>query len=67
MEGLTSGDDIRVDLQIDLATLRSMHLVVSKSLDQWPGGHPAEQAMLTDMKRQLYSILMSVLIENDLI
>lgn len=67
MEGLTSGDDIQVDLQIDLATLRSMHLVVSKSLDQWPGGHPAEQAMLADIKRELYSILMSVLLENDLI
>ena len=64
---MTSGDDIQVDLQVDLATLRSMHMVVSKSLAQWPGGHPAEQEMLMDMKRQLYSILMSVLIENDLI
>lgn len=64
---MTSGDDIQVDIQVDLATLRNMHLVVSKSLAQWPGGHPAEQEMLMAMRHQLYSILMSVLIENDLI
>lgn len=62
-----NGDDIRVDLQVDLGSLRAMHHVVSRSLEKWPGGDPREQEMLIDMKRDLYSVLMSVLLEEGLI
>ena len=54
-----------IEMQGPLATLRLMHVCVSRTLNAWPGGDPFEQEHLIELKRDLYVILMSTLYETD--
>lgn len=64
---MVRGNDIPVEMTTDLGTLRAMVVAADQALKYWPGGDPQEQVNLMKMRSELYSILMSVLLENGLV
>lgn len=61
------GDHLEVQMFTDLGTIRAMYKAADFALQKWPGGDPQEQANLLRMRGDLYAIMMSVLLENDLV
>lgn len=59
--------DIVVSIDTNLETLRAMLKATETALKVWPGGDPAEQEKLVQMKTQLYACLMSALFDNGLV
>ena len=60
-------EPIAVTLETDIDTLRAMVAAADLALRYWPGGDPEEQVMLERMKRELYAILMTILLEHEII
>ena len=58
---------IPVVLNCNLAALRVVYKSICNSYDNWPGGDPEEQVNLEKIKKDLYAVLYSILLENDLV
>lgn len=61
------GDDIPVEISTDLGSLRAMLNAIDQALKSWPGGDPQEQINMMNMRNDLFGILMSYLLANDLV
>ena len=59
--------EIVVNIETNVYTLRAMLKAADEALRVWPGGDPAEQEKLIQMKNELYAVLMSVLLENGIV
>lgn len=60
-------DDIEVTFTCSINGLRLLLKCVEKCYQNWPGGHPQEQADLENVRAGLYVILYDTLLENDLV
>lgn len=58
-------DDVIVQIDFPLESLRLVHACVARCYETWPGGDPQDQIDLEDLKRELWTILMSTLYETE--
>lgn len=69
MSGIERTDegDVEIKFTCNLSALRLMSRSVDQFYKNWPGGDPAEQEALVELKTNLYTALYSVLMDLDLI
>jgi hypothetical protein len=58
-------DEVMIEMEFPLSSLRLMHLCVSRAYQNWPGGDPYEQVAIEQLKQALYVALYSTLYEID--
>lgn len=62
---MTEDEEITIEMEFPLSSLRLMHLCVSRAYQNWPGGHPDEQVAIEELRNALYVALYSTLYEID--
>jgi|TARA_B100001741_G_C16552295_1_gene600069 hypothetical protein len=58
-------EEITIEMEFPLSSLRLMHLCVSRAYQNWPGGDPGEQVAIDELRQALYVALYSTLYELD--
>ena len=58
-------EEITIEMEFPLSSLRLMHLCVSRAYQNWPGGHPDEQVANEELRNALYVALNSTLYAID--
>lgn len=62
---MTEDEEITIEMEFPLSSLRLMHLCVSRAYQNWPGGPPDEQVAIEELRNALYVALYSTLYEID--